>query len=182
MPGSELTLRGVGLNPTRTALLHVLRRMGAQIQLSNERGECEPMGDITVRYAPQLHGTEILPEEIPNLIDEVPILAVAAAHAQGDTTIRNAVELRVKESDRISTVVHNLQAMGAQVQEHDDGMVITGGVALTGATLDSYTDHRIAMSFLIAGLCAAGKTTLLRCGNIETSYPGFENHLLQLTR
>ena len=182
VPGSELTLRGVGLNPTRTALLHVLQRMGAQIQLSNVRGECEPMGDMTVRCASQLHGTEILPEEVPNLIDEVPILAVAAAHAQGDTTIRHAAELRVKESDRISAVVCNLQAMGARVQEYDDGMVITGGVPLTGATLDSYTDHRIAMSFLIAGLCAAGKTTLLRCGNIETSYPGFENHLLQLTR
>lgn len=180
VPGSELTLRGVGLNPTRTALLRVLRRMGAQIELSNERGECEPTGDVTVRYAPQLHGTDLRPEEIPNLIDEVPILAVAAACAEGETNIRHADELRVKESDRISSVADNLQAMGVAVQEYDDGMTITGGSPLVGATLDSFTDHRIAMSFLVAGLRATGKTTLLRCANIDTSYPGFEGHLRQL--
>ena len=182
VPGSELMLRGVGLNPTRTALLEVLRRMGAQIEIEDLRGECEPMGDIRVRYAPQMHGTEILPEEIPNLIDEVPILAVAAACARGDTSIRHAAELRVKESDRISAVVHNLRAMGGQVREYDDGMVITGVPSLVGTTLDSFTDHRIAMSFLVAGMRAAGRTTLLRCGNIETSYPGFELHLQQLIR
>ncbi len=182
VPGSEVTLRGVGLNPTRTALLGVLRRMGARIEITNERGEGEPVGDITVRYATDLHGTDVLPDEVPNLIDEVPILCVAAACAQGDTTIRQASELRVKESDRISSVVHNLQAMGAVAREYEDGMQITGGAPLVGATLDSYTDHRVAMSFLVAGLRASGQTRLLRCSNIDTSYPGFEEHMQLLVR
>lgn len=181
VPGSELTLRGVGLNPTRTALLDVLRRMGADIEVTDRSASCEPMGDITVRYAGRLHGTELLAEEVPNLIDEIPILAVAAAFAEGQTHIRHAAELRVKESDRISTVVRNLRAMGTEVREFDDGMSITGAETLTGATLDSFEDHRIAMSFLIAGLRASGETTLLHCANIDTSYPGFEEQLRSLT-
>ena len=180
VPGSELLLRRVGLNPTRTALLHVLRRMGADIQISNEQRTCEPYGDIIVRSAANLHGTELEASEIPNLIDEIPILAVAAAFAKGKTTIRHAAELRVKESDRIHTIVTNLRAVGGEVEEFDDGMIITGGAPLTGCELDSFGDHRIAMSFLIAGLRAEGTTILRHCKNIDTSYPGFEGHLRQL--
>ena len=109
-------------------------------------------------------------------------MSIAAAHAQGITSIRNAHELRVKESDRISTTVGNLRAMGGVVQEFEDGMVITGGAPVHGAIIDSFGDHRIAMSFLIAGLLADGETTLLNCQNINTSYPGFEEHLNPLTK
>ncbi len=181
-PGSELMLRRVGLNPTRDAIITVLRRMGADITIENRVNAGEPYGDIRVRYAPQLHGTELLPAEIPNLIDEIPILAVAAAFAQGTTAIRHAAELRVKESDRIATTAGNLRAMGGQVEEFEDGMHITGGSPLRGCVLDSFGDHRIAMSFLIAGLNAEGKTTLLHCESIATSYPSFEGHLLSVTR
>ncbi len=182
VPGSEIHLRHVGLNPTRDAIITVLRRMGADITISNEQLTGEPYGDITVRTAQKLQGTTVLKHEIPNLIDEIPILAVAAAFAEGDTVIRNAAELRVKESDRIATTVGNLRAMGATVQEFEDGLIVTGGTPLQGTVLDSYHDHRIAMGFLMAGLHADGETTLLNCANINTSYPGFEEHLRCLTR
>ena len=181
VPGSEVTLLHVGLNPTRDAVITVLRRMGADITITNQTGDGEPYGDITVRAPQQLVGTEVLRHEIPNLIDEIPVLAVAAAFARGTTSIRNAAELRVKESDRIATVVGNLRAMGATVAEFPDGMEITGGAPLHGATMDCFGDHRIAMSFLMAGLNADGETTLLNCHSINTSYPGFEEHLHALT-
>lgn len=182
VPGSEITLRHVGLNPTRDAIVTVLRRMGADITVTNRVDAGEPYGDITVRAAEKLTATTVQKEEIPNLIDEIPVLAVAAAFAEGTTVIRNAAELRVKESDRIATTAGNLRAMGAAVEEFPDGMEITGGKPLHGATLESYGDHRIAMGFLMAGLMAEGETTLLNCRNINTSYPGFENHLRELTR
>ena len=181
VPNSELVLKNVGLNPTRDAVITVLQRMGADITITNRSESGEPYGDITVRTA-ALHGTVVEKHEIPNLIDEIPVLAVAAAFAEGTTSIRNAAELRVKESDRIATVVGNLQQMGATVTEYPDGMDITGGTPLHGAVLDSYGDHRIAMGFLMAGLAAEGETTLLHCTNINTSYPGFEEHLQQLTK
>ena len=181
VPGSEVTLRNVGLNPTRDAVIHVLRRMGADITISNIHNEGEPYGDITVRSAAALHGTEVEAAEIPNLIDEIPVLAVAAAYAQGKTRIRHAAELRVKESDRIATTAGNLRAMGGMVEEFPDGMEITGGTPLQGCVMDSFGDHRIAMSFLVAGLGAEGETTLLHCTNINTSYPGFEDDLHALT-
>ena len=181
VPGSEVTLRHVGLNPTRDAIITVLRRMGADITITNRVDAGEPYGDITVRAAAHLTATTVQKEEIPNLIDEIPVLAVAAAFAEGTTVIRNAAELRVKESDRIATTAGNLRAMGAQVEEFPDGMEITGGAPLHGATLESYGDHRIAMGFLMAGLMAEGETTLLHCQNINTSYPGFEAHLRELT-
>ncbi len=176
VPGSELTLRRVGLNPTRDAVVTVLRRMGADITVVNRVDAGEPYGDLVVHHAP-LHATEVLPHEIPNLIDEIPVLAIAAAFAEGTTAIRNAAELRVKESDRIATTAGNLRAMGGCVEEFADGMHITGGAPLHGAVLDSFGDHRIAMSFLIAGLCAEGETALLHCENIATSYPSFEKDL-----
>lgn len=177
VPGSKLCLRGVGLNPTRNAILRVLQRMGAHIDITPTCTVGEPYGDITVRYSPHLKGTEVLADEVPNLIDEIPILAVAAAFAQGQTTIRNAAELRVKESDRIATTVQNLRMMGVAAEEFEDGLAVCGGQPLHGAVLDSFDDHRIAMSFLIAGLQAEGHTTLLHCKNINTSYPGFAEHL-----
>ena len=182
VPGSEITLLNVGLNPTRDAIITVLRRMGADITITNRTEGGEPYGDITVRAPQQLVATEVLKPEIPNLIDEIPVLAVAAAFALGTTRIRNAAELRVKESDRIATVVGNLRAIGAQVDEFPDGMEITGGAPLHGATMDCFGDHRIAMSFLMAGLNADGDTTLLNCHSINTSYPGFEEHLRTLTQ
>ncbi len=180
-PGSELVLRRVGLNPTRDAIITVLRRMGADISVQNRIDAGEPYGDLVVRYAPGLHGTVVEKAEIPNLIDEIPVLAVAAAFARGTTSIRNAAELRVKESDRIATTAGNLLAMGGCVTEYEDGMDITGGQPLRGCELDSFGDHRIAMAFLIAGLNAEGETTLRRCENIATSYPGFEGDLLALS-
>lgn len=181
VPDSDITLRQVGLNPTRDAVITVLRRMGADITITNEHTDGEPYGDITVRSPRKLLATEVYPHEIPNLIDEIPVLAVAAAFAEGTTSIRNAAELRVKESDRIATTVTNLRAMGAEVEEFDDGLAVTGGKPLHGATLESYHDHRIAMGFLMAGLNADGETTLLNCANINTSYPGFREHLQALT-
>ncbi len=181
IPGSNLTLRKVGLNPTRTAILDVLQRMGAHMTINqaSASNDGEPFGDITVRYAGPLHGTTIQEQEIPNLIDEIPILAIAASFAQGTTSIRHAKELRVKETDRIATTTQNLQAMGAHVEEFEDGMVIRGGNPLTGCLLNSFGDHRIAMSFLIAGLASQGSTTLEGVECIATSYPGFADHLAE---
>lgn len=176
MPGSDLRLMDVGLNPTRTAVLTVLSRMGAHLHESLHSTVGEPIGHIEIQGA-TLTGTTVKPEEIPNLIDEIPVLAVAAALATGTTTIRNASELRVKETDRISTVVNHLRAMGASVEEFDDGMVIHGGQPLHGATLDSFGDHRIAMAFSIAGLFASGETVIRNTACVNTSYPGFHHHL-----
>ena len=176
MPGAHLLVKNVGLNPTRTAILDVLIRMGAQIKdvvISEEYGE--PYGNVEVA-GKALHGTEIRAEEVPNLIDEIPVLAVAGALSQGRMTIRNASELRVKESDRIATVCENLRAMGAEVQEFEDGMEINGGKPLQGARLDSFGDHRIAMAFAIAGLFANGDTVIENTDCINTSYPGFSDH------
>lgn len=182
LPGSRVVLKNVGLNPTRTAIIGALKRMGADISITAvspaETGE--PYGDIAVHGTTSLKGTELFREEIPNLIDEIPILSIAAALAEGDTVIRNARELRVKETDRIATTAQNLRAMGANVDEYDDGMVVHGGAALKGCEMDSFGDHRIAMSFLIAGLAAEGTTTLRNTECINTSYPGFESTLARI--
>ena len=180
-PGSRLTLRQVGLNESRCAVISALRRMGAQkdIVKTSPEDAGEPYGDITIYGADSLHGTALLPEEIPNLIDEIPILAVAGALSDGDLVVRNARELRVKETDRIATTAANLRAMGATVEEFDDGMIVRGGADLKGAELPSYGDHRIAMSFLVAGFSACGETVLTDAGCINTSYPGFDRDLSQ---
>ena len=181
-PGSKFTLTNVGLNPTRTAIITVLKRMGARITDTIEHQDGgEPRGVIEIEGG-TLTGTEILPEEVPNLIDEVPILAVAGILSEGTMTIRNAHELRVKETDRIDTVVKNLRAMGGGVEEFDDGMVIPGGQKLKGAQLDSYGDHRIAMAFAIAGLLAeSGETTIVNTACVNTSYPTFSQHLTKIS-
>ena len=177
LPDAHIVMQNVGLNSTRTAIIDVLKRMGAKIEvtlLSEEFGE--PYGHVKVTGT-NLKGTEILPEEVPNLIDEIPVLAVAGALAKGRMIIRNAKELRVKESDRIATTVGNLKKMGASVEEFEDGMEITGGKQLKAAELESFGDHRIAMAFIIAGLSAEGETTVNNIDCIDTSYPGFCAHL-----
>ena len=175
-PGSQITLNNVGLNPTRTGVINVLLRMGALVTNSETHAEGEPRGNITIRGG-DLNATVIGGSEIPNVIDELPILAVAGALARGKTLIRDATELRVKETDRIAAVAQNLRAMGVTVTEHPDGMEIEGGAKLQGATLPCWGDHRIAMAFLIAGLFAEGTTTIEGSECISTSYPGFERHL-----
>lgn len=175
-PGAQITLKNVGLNPTRTGVINVLLRMGALVTSSETHSDGEPRGNITVRGG-DLNATVIGGAEIPNVIDELPILAVAGALARGKTLIRDASELRVKETDRIAAVAQNLRAMGVTVTEHPDGMEIEGGAKLQGATLPCWGDHRIAMAFLVAGMFAEGTTTIEGSECIATSYPGFEHHL-----
>jgi 3-phosphoshikimate 1-carboxyvinyltransferase len=174
--GSMLSLLNVGLNPTRTGIISVLVRMGVKVIEHLQVGDGEPRGNVVVQGG-ELNGTHIGGAEIPNVIDELPILAVAGALALGKTTIRDAGELRVKETDRIAAVAHNLRKMGVEVDEFADGMEITGGAALQGADLISYGDHRIAMAFAVAGLFAEGVTTISDTDCIATSYPTFEKHL-----
>ena len=173
VPGSDLTIQNVGINPTRTGILEALQMMGADIELLNQREVTgEPVADLRVRSS-QLKGITIEGDIIPRLIDEVPILAVAAIFAVGTTVIKDAEELRVKESDRITVMATQLNAMGAKVTELPDGMEIVGGTALSGAEVDSFTDHRIAMSLAIAALNATGGTTIHRAEAASISYPTF---------
>jgi 3-phosphoshikimate 1-carboxyvinyltransferase len=179
-PGGRLTVEDVGLNPTRTALLSVLLRMGAGVREFVETGEgTEPRGNLEVSGM-QLRGTVIEGDEIPNLIDEIPILAVLGALATGETIIRNAAELRHKETDRIKTMVQNLRAFGVPVEETADGMIVQGGADLRGATVESFGDHRVAMSCAILGLFCDGETRVNDVACINTSYPGFEKTLRAL--
>ena len=172
VPGSELVLRGVGLNPRRTGLLEVLRAMGADIAEENRREQGgEVVADLVVRHAP-LKGIEVAPAHVPDMIDEFPILFVAAAAARGTTTIRGASELRVKESDRIATMATGLRALGIEVRETEDGAVIEGGV-FGGGRIDSAGDHRVAMSFAVAGLVASAAVEIADCANVATSFPDF---------
>jgi 3-phosphoshikimate 1-carboxyvinyltransferase len=171
-PGARLLIDRVGLNPTRAGVLQVLTRMGARLVERIDESGCEPMGSIEV-VGHRLKATEIAGAEIPTLIDEIPILAVAAALSEGTTVIRDAQELRVKESDRIASVAQGLRAMGAEVEEFADGMEITGVERLKGAEIHSLGDHRIAMAFAIAGLFAEGETVIRGVDCVETSYPGF---------
>jgi 3-phosphoshikimate 1-carboxyvinyltransferase len=171
-PRSHLLIKNVGLNSTRTGVLAVLLRMGAHVSEIVESEEAEAMGTIEMK-GERLRGTEIKGAEIPNVIDEIPILAVAAALAVGRTVISDAGELRVKETDRLAAVATNLRAMGAHVAETEDGLTIDGGFPLQGARLESFGDHRIAMAFAIAGLFAEGETVIADTDCVNTSYPGF---------
>lgn len=175
-PSSHLLVRNVGLNETRTGMLGVLLRMGAAVREVIENDDAEPLGTIEIR-GDRLKGTTIAGKEIPNVIDELPILAVAGALAHGKTVIADAGELRVKETDRLAAIATNLRAMGAQVAETEDGMEILGGIPLHGARVQSFGDHRIAMAFAIAGLFAEGETIIEDTDCVATSYPGFENAL-----
>src|SRR4051812_29419654 len=176
-PSGHLLVRHVGLNDTRTAMLGVLVRMGAQVREAIEDiDQIEHRGIIEVTGAP-LKGTVIQGKEVPQLIDELPVLAVAGALANGTTIIRHAQELRVKETDRIAAIAHNLRIMGAQVIEMNDGLEIHGPAPLRGARVSSFGDHRIAMAFAVAGLFADGETIIQDTDCITSSYPGFESAL-----
>lgn len=181
VPGSEIVIYDVGMNPSRTGVLDILRQMGANIGIrqAQEAGG-EPRADLVVRSA-ELHAVTIEGDMIPRAIDELPVLAVAAAYAEGTTIIRNAQELRVKETDRISAMAAGLKAMGADVEEFPDGLSIIGREELEGATVSSCGDHRIAMAFTIAGLGAAGKTTIEDAEAVGISYPEFFNSLRSLS-
>ncbi len=182
VPGSEIRICNCGINQTRDGILRVCRAMGADITLLNEHTSGgEAVADILVRYTPDLKGCTIEGAIIPTLIDEIPIIAILAAFAQGTTTIRNAEELKVKESNRLDIVVHHLRAMGADITGTDDGMVIRGGRPLHGAVLDSFLDHRIAMSFAIASLMTEGTLTIEHADCVNISYPAFYQDLLHLS-
>jgi 3-phosphoshikimate 1-carboxyvinyltransferase len=182
IPGSEIRLAGTGINPTRTGALEVLRDMGAQLDLENVRDNAgEPVGDIIVRSA-GLRGVDIEGAMIPRLIDELPVLAVAATQAEGVTTVRGAGELRHKESDRIRTMVENLRRLGADIEEEEDGFVIHGPCALSGARVSSFGDHRVAMSMAVAGLIADGGVVVENAEAASVSYPGFFEDVQKLTR
>ena len=179
VPGSELLLCNVGINPTRDGLLRVCQAMGGDITLLNVRNDGEPTADLLIRSS-SLHGTEIKGEIIPTLIDEIPMIAVMAAFAEGTTVIRDAAELKVKESDRIQVMTDNLTRMGADVEALPDGMIIHGGKPLHGATSDSHKDHRIAMSFAVAGGICEGSLTITDGECVNISYPEFYTDLYRL--
>jgi 3-phosphoshikimate 1-carboxyvinyltransferase len=176
-PDSELLIRDVGVNPTRTGIIEALTLMGGKIEILNRRiwGN-EPVADIRVRSS-RLKGISVGGDLIVRMIDEVPILAVAATQAEGETIIRDAAELRVKESDRIATISEELSRMDAQIKPLDDGMVISGPTRLRGTACHSHSDHRVAMSIAIAGLVADGRTTILNADPVRTSFPNFEELL-----
>lgn len=198
VPGAEVTVLGAGLNPSRTGVINVLRRMGCRLEMNPagawaESGcTCarpghgcagagpEPVADVRVTGGP-LSGVEIPPEEVLALLDEIPVLAVAAAIAKGTTVVRGASELRHKESDRIAATVENLRAMGASISEMPDGFIIEGTGRLTGANIRTRGDHRVAMAFAIAGLVAGGDTTLDDVECINISYPGFMEIVQQVS-
>lgn len=172
-PGSDLLLEHVGINPTRAGVLEILRRMGADIEvLAPREAGGEPVADLRVRSA-RLHGIPIPPEIVPLAIDEFPILFVAAACAQGETVLSGAEELRVKESDRIAVMVQGLKRLGVDARETPDGAVIRGGRPLLGGEVESFGDHRVAMSFAVAALAAEAPILVRDCKNVDTSFPGF---------
>jgi 3-phosphoshikimate 1-carboxyvinyltransferase len=179
LPGADLTVTNLGMNGTRSGLLSVLLRMGAHIHESIADSSCEPVGTLRV-FGRRLRGTRIAGTEIANVIDELPIIAVAGALAEGDTEIRDAQELRVKETDRIAAMATNLREFGVAVTEHDDGMTVHGGSKLIGAKVGSFGDHRIAMACAILGLFSQGETTIEETGCIATSYPTFREDLLKI--
>ncbi len=181
-PNSEILIRNVGTNPTRDGILRVCKMMHAAVTLLNENTDSgEPTADLLVRTS-SLRGCTIEGALIPTLIDELPVIAVMACFAEGTTVIRDAAELKVKESDRIAVMTENLTAMGAKVTATDDGMIIEGGYALHGAVIDSHLDHRVAMSFAVAALNADGETEIQGADCVNISYPAFYRDLEELKK
>jgi 3-phosphoshikimate 1-carboxyvinyltransferase len=179
-PDARIVIRDCGINPTRTGIIDVLLAMGARLEIDNEHLEAgEPLADIVVESS-DLRGLEVGGDIVPRLIDEIPVLAVAGCVARGKTVIRNAGELRVKESDRIATVVSELSRLGANIEPLPDGMVIYGGKPLLGTEVDSHLDHRLAMSLAVAGLLAKGETTINHAEAAQVSYPAFWQTLQQI--
>ena len=180
VPSSEILIRNVGINPTRDGILRVARAMGGDITLLNIREEGEPTADLLVRSS-SLHGTVVEGDLIPTLIDEIPVINIMAACADGQTIIKDAAELKVKESNRIDVMVEQLKSMGCDITATDDGMIINGGRPLHGAVIDSHLDHRIAMSFAVASLIADGTTEILGSDCVNISYPTFYQDLQRLS-
>jgi 3-phosphoshikimate 1-carboxyvinyltransferase len=173
VPGSKLELRGVGVNPTRTGLLDVLQDMGADIRLENEHESgLEPIADLETRES-KLRGVSVSGERVVRMIDEFPIFAVAATQAEGESVVTDAAELRLKESDRIASLVGELLKMGAQIEAREDGFAVAGPTRLKGAAVDSHNDHRLAMALTVAGLIAEGTTVVRGAECIQQSYPEF---------
>jgi 3-phosphoshikimate 1-carboxyvinyltransferase len=173
VPGSEVTIEGVGVNPTRTGLLDVLQAMGADVMLRNERiVSGEPVADLTVR-ASELRGVEVGGDTVVRVIDEFPVLAIAATQANGATVVRDAAELRVKETDRIAAIVAELKTLGARIEPLSDGFIIEGPAPMHGAAVDSHGDHRLAMALTVAGLVAEDKVVIQNAECIGDSFPGF---------
>ena len=182
VPDSEILIKNVGINPTRDGILRVCKAMNADVELLNvNTASGEPTADLRVRSG-KLTGTAIEGAIIPTLIDELPVIAAMACYAEGTTVIRDAAELKVKESNRIAVMVENLTAMGADVTETEDGMIIHGGKPLHGAVIDSKKDHRIAMTFAVAALGASGETEILDADCVNISYPGFYGDLERLCK
>ena len=177
---SQIIIKHVGVNPTRTGIIEILNKMGAKINILNYQIKSnEPQADLKIEYS-ELKGMEIKEEMMPFLIDELPLIAVVATQAQGKTVVSGARELRVKETDRIKAIVSELKKMGADIEEKEDGFIVTGPSKLKGAVCESYNDHRIAMSLAVAALLAEGKTVIKNSECIDISFPGFEKTLQKL--
>lgn len=180
VPNSEILLKNVGLNPTRTGIIEIMNQMGANLEIHNNAADSfEPAGDITIKTS-SLRGTVIEGDVIPRLIDEIPIIALLATQAEGTTIIKDAAELKVKETNRIDTVVQELTKLGASIEATDDGMIIHGGTTLTGGIVSSHGDHRIGMMLAIASLLCKDKVELENSNAISVSYPNFFSHLNSL--
>jgi 3-phosphoshikimate 1-carboxyvinyltransferase len=180
LKGSQITIKQVGVNPTRTGIIGILNKMGANIDTLNYQIKSnEPQADLMIEYS-KLKGTEIEKENVPFLIDELPLIAVVATQAQGKTIVSGAKELRVKETDRIKAIVSELKKMRADIKEREDGFAVNGPTRLQGAVCESYNDHRIAMSLAVAALLAEGKTVIRNSECIDISFPGFEKTLQNL--
>ncbi|GAH20066.1 unnamed protein product, partial [marine sediment metagenome] len=180
LKGSQITIKQIGVNPTRTGIIGILNKMGAKIDTLNYQIKSnEPQADLMIEYS-KLKGTEIEKENVPFLIDELPLIAVVATQAQGKTIVSGAKELRVKETDRIKAIVNELKKMRADIKEREDGFAVNGPTRLQGAVCESYNDHRIAMSLAVAALLAEGKTVIRNSECIDISFPGFEKTLQNL--
>lgn len=181
-PNSCVTVKNVGINPTRDGILRVLSNMGADVTVEKMSGDIgEPTADVTVRTS-DLKGCVVGGEVIPTLIDEIPAIAILACFAKGETVIKDAAELKVKESNRIDVMVENLKKMGADIEATEDGMIIRGGKTLHGAVIDSHLDHRIAMSFAVAAMNADGETEIIGADCVDISYPGFYEDMRKLVK
>jgi len=177
---SQIIIKQVGVNPTRTGIIKILKKMGTKIDILNYQIKSnEPQADLMIEYS-KLKGVEIKKENVPFLIDELPLIAVSATQAQGKTVVSGAKELRVKETDRIKAIVSELKKMGADIEEREDGFTVNGPTRLQGAVCESYNDHRIAMSLAVAALLAEGKTIIKNSECIDISFPGFEKTLRKL--
>jgi 3-phosphoshikimate 1-carboxyvinyltransferase len=180
LKGSQVIIKQVGINPTRTGIIEILKKMWTKIDTLNYQIKSnEPQADLKIEYS-KLKGVEIKKENVPFLIDELPLIAVVASQAQGKTVVSGARELRVKETDRIKAIVSELKKMGADIEEREDGFTVNGPTRLKGAVCESYNDHRIAMSLAVAALLAEGKTVIRNSECIDISFPGLEKTLQKL--